>query len=544
MFKKTKIAAVTAAVLGLAAATSANAVTLKESSGTGQVLIFPYYNVNNGFSTGFNITNTTADFKAVKMRFRESKTSNDVLDFNVYMSPQDRFTVSLSQAADGGVLLTTTDKTCTFPAIPAAGKKFIGASIYDSVKTADIREGYLEVIEMGVLDSTALVGGSGTNKAKTIASGVLHKSGTPANCSYIADAWAGGKFKQGGARANTDWATFEKKLPISHIKSDAGYYGKKPTVAGNNLGGLTKPTGGLAGSSILIDTVNIAGFVAEPTVIDGYSNSPQHYKPSDPYYYLLPSLASGDSLVVSSLDAAGTALATGTWRFVARDFGLDDPNLAPNTSVPSGINPMPIAQAMLVTSVANQYFVGGGASTDWVISTPMRKHGVYNNYQYTADANFNTSSTSKDIKVNGGTNPYWKYVKGDISANFIYYNSEEGTVNAAPADFSPPLQSNTPAVPFNNEVNILALTSGGANPSVLGSANAQTLTMQAGFTSGWGTFDFSALDLGAARYTGAWTTHTAGTKSTKGAPVHGFASARGKVNGQNLGETFPMITNK
>ncbi|HIG64670.1 MAG TPA: hypothetical protein EYQ43_03705, partial [Methyloprofundus sp.] len=58
MFKKTKIAAVSAAVLGLSSMT-AQAVSTNETGSDGQVLIFPYYNVNNGFVTAFNLINTT-----------------------------------------------------------------------------------------------------------------------------------------------------------------------------------------------------------------------------------------------------------------------------------------------------------------------------------------------------------------------------------------------------------------------------------------------------------------------------------------------------
>ncbi|MCK5904024.1 MAG: hypothetical protein KAG86_01985, partial [Gammaproteobacteria bacterium] len=206
MFKKTKIAAVTAAVLGLssmALVPNAQAVSVNEAGSTGQVLIFPYYNVNNGFTTSFNITNTTDQYKAVKMRFRESKTSNDVLDFNVYMSPQDIFTVFLTQASDGGVLLSTNDKTCTHPKFPGAPVPF--RDVYDSVENADMREGYLEVIEMGEINETAVVdtNGAGASGDITIASGLLHdSSGTPANCDVVELAWQQGVFVQGGAASN------------------------------------------------------------------------------------------------------------------------------------------------------------------------------------------------------------------------------------------------------------------------------------------------------------------------------------------------------
>ncbi len=547
MFKKTKIAAVTAAVLGMSAfgAMAAAPTSLTVGGSTGQVLIFPYYNVNNGFSTAFNITNTTGDYKAVKLRFRESKTSNDMLDFNVYMSPQDVFTMTLTQTAGGGVIMQTTDTTCTYPALPVTdanatpkvmGKAFIGDTVYNSVKPADVREGYLEVIEMGIVDPTAVVGGTGKLKAKTIASQIKHSSGKPVNCQAIADAWAAGTFVQGGATADPTWGTKNG--------STAGFYGAKPVVATGAVGAILPPTGGLAGSSILIDTVNVAGFVAEPTVVDGYSQVAQHYKSSDTSFYLLPSLASGSTLVVSALGDLGSTVVSNTWTTVNRDFGLDDPSLKPNTAVPSGVNPMPMANALLVGTLANQYFVAGQTSTDWVVSTPMRKHGIYNGYTYTAGA-ASTATGSTDIKVSATR--YWKLDQTkDINSKFTYYDREEAFTTPAAGDFSPPIQSNTPNTPFKSEVNILALTAGGANNSVLGSANAQTLTLASGFVTGWGMFDFSAYDLRAPRYVANWVTAPAalapGVMQTVGAPVAGFAAARGTVNGQNLGEAFPMVT--
>jgi len=555
MFKKTKIAAVTAAVLGVSAmaiAPSATAdVTLSETGAGGQVLIFPYYNVNNGFSTSYNIINTKNEYKAIKVRFRESNTSNDVLDFNVYMSPYDVFTMGLTKTATGGVLMQTTDNTCTFPEIPAGGKAFIGADVYDSVKAADVREGYLEVIEMGVVEEAG------------IQAGLLHDaSGMPDNCDVVQDAWTDKDFIQGGATGDAITVVDQNNAYDNGV-SAANFYGyalgDDPTdftlngdVATSlyNLAGtvevLSAPTGGLAGSSVLVDTVNIAGFVAEPISIDGYSDSAQHYIPSDQSFYLLPSLASGTGATVTSLDSAGTALATNTWVDVARDFGLDDVNLAPNTSVPSGVNPMPLANALLVTSLANQYLVAGETSTDWVVAAPMRKHGIYNDFQYTADANYDADNG--DLQSDGGTNPYWKHLDtSDIAAPFTYYDREEQVANVEPGDFSPPIQGVTADVPFEREVNILALTSGGANPSVLGSDNAQTVTMDSGFVTGWGSLDFNqaALDLTDARYDTDWVANPiAGSMGTVGAPLAGFSASRGTVNGQNLGETFPMIVER
>ncbi len=583
MFKKTKIAAVTAAVLGvsgMAIAPSAQAVSVNEAGGTGQVLVFPYYNVNNGFITSFNITNTTDKYKAVKVRFRESKTSNDVLDFNVYMSPQDVWTMGLFKSGDGGVTLTTEDKTCTHPAFPEGGVAFRGAGIYDSVENADEREGYLEVIEMGEVAENVEVDMAGTPADTTddilvAEDGLLHVAGVPKNCGVVEAAWQQGVFTQGGAASNgATPATIhnvDPNVPGYPNNAALGDNGATPPVAITASaddfyglavpGGLTAPTGGLAGSAILLDLVNVAGFVYEPVSIVNYSTVAQHYLSSDQNFYLLPSLASGDVANAISVSNDFSAVVTTPWPAVVRDIGLDDTNVLPRTSVPSGINPFPMAHAMAVTRISNQYELSGDAKTDWVTAEPMRKHGIWNNFEYVAAAGGNTlaegdiaiapaDATDAAADAAAIANGYWKFLDAnDVSADLVYYNREEGQDvpdTAAAGDFSPPLvtpPADPTAVPFPREVNILALSAEGTpEGSVLGSDNAQGLALATGFTRGWATFDFSDYDLANTRYT-AWNTVAgpATPSTTKGVPLAGFAAMQGSVGAGALGETFPHI---
>ena len=572
MFKKTKIAAVTAAVLGvsgMAIAPSAQAVSVNDAGATGQVLVFPYYNVNNGFITSFNITNTTDKYKAVKVRFRESKTSNDVLDFNVYMSPNDMWTMGLSADADGGVRLTSADKTCTHPAFPAGGVAFRGAGIYDSVTNDDEREGYLEIIEMGEVNQGAKVDMAGTltgpNAADDdiliAADGLLHVAGVPKDCGVVEAAWQQGVFVQGGAGSNGD-TTVANDIHTVDPKANGypnnaalgggtasvtDFYGLAPTA--NSVGAIDAPTGGLMGSGILLDLVNVAGFVYEPVAVVNYSSVAQHYLSSDENFYLLPSLASGDETDADNVLGDFSGITSTTWGPVARDIGLDDTNVLPRTSVPSGINPFPMAHAMAVTSIKNQYVLTGDAKTDWVTAAPMKKHGVWNDFEYVAPAAGNTSLATGDIAIadDAVANGYWKFLDAkDVNAEFSYFDREEGfdQPDVAAGDFSPPLPSGTvdADVPFSNEVNILALSAAGATSgSVLGSNNAQGLELATGFTTGWGTFDFSSYNLDDARYT-AWA-GTGGTTAaaTAGVPLSGFVAVQGGVGAGNLGETFPHV---
>jgi len=567
MFKKTKIAAVSAAVLGLSSMT-AQAVSTNEAGSDGQVLIFPYYNVNNGFVSLFNVINTTGDYKALKFRFRESENSNDVLDFNVYLSPQDVFTLQLKEGSDGGVNLTTTDKSCTQPAIPADGVLF-RHNAYTSTVTADVREGYLEVIEMGIVNPATF---ADNVAAPTIVSGLLHASGIPADCGVIEDAWISGAFVQGGARANTAIAsdTVNPDSPgyvtpfDQNLASVAGYYGQA------TISGLLAPTGGMVGSSILVDTKNIVGFVAEPAAIRNYATGAQHYLSSDENFYLLPSLASGNVATSERASTDGVAASvTATYGTVARDFGLDDQNVLPRTSVPSGINPMPLADTLLVTQLGNQYFLGAGTLTDYVVTAPMRKHAIYNDYAYVAtNAGYSAALVTDpvsgdsigDIPVDGAmgdataAGAYWNYegiTNDDVNASVIYYNREEGQDTPAAGDFSPPIATTTVRPEFPREVNILSVVKTlGTSESVLGSANAQEMLVAGGFDNGFVQLTFSGgltdYDLAGSRYVAAWLAAPAFTAGTtaNGVPLTGFMATRSAVGAGNVGETIPHFYQK
>ena len=93
--------AVVAGIAGVAGfAGLANAVDLNPD-GLGQVLIYPYYTVNKSQDTLFSVVNTDAiNGKAVKVRFLEGYNSREVLDFNLYLSPNDVWTARISQTAD------------------------------------------------------------------------------------------------------------------------------------------------------------------------------------------------------------------------------------------------------------------------------------------------------------------------------------------------------------------------------------------------------------------------------------------------------------
>ncbi len=154
--------AVVAGIAGVAGfAGLANAVDLNPD-GLGQVLIYPYYTVNIGQDTLFSVVNTDpVNGKAVKVRFLEGYNSREVLDFNLYLSPNDVWTAAVTQVSDdGGAQVSTSDQSCTDPSRPGG---LAGCVPFGCLSTApapvpadegpqDItrtREGYIELISMG-----------------------------------------------------------------------------------------------------------------------------------------------------------------------------------------------------------------------------------------------------------------------------------------------------------------------------------------------------------------------------------------------------------
>ena len=117
--------AVASGVAGLAV--SAQAAMYVNPEGTGEVLLFPYYNAQNGNETSMHIVNTTADAKAVKVRFMEYVNSQEVLDFNLYLSEYDHFSFTIFADPDGdGAAIITRDNSCTVPALGAEGGSYPG----------------------------------------------------------------------------------------------------------------------------------------------------------------------------------------------------------------------------------------------------------------------------------------------------------------------------------------------------------------------------------------------------------------------------------
>lgn len=243
-FKRSAMALAVAGAIGIAAP-AVQAVNLADD-GLGEVLLFPYYGVLNGYDTYLNITNASADTVAVKLRFREAHNSRDVRDFNIILSPWDVWVGAVTLSPDGTVArVQTNDKTCTQPQLPvidaAAGLRGIDFTNFDYTQSnADggptgldrTKEGHVEVIEMGVSPA------GNENVTGTVAYKAKHVSGTPRDCAGIVTAF---ETNLGVVRAEFNEPKNNLKGTGTLIKVDAGKAGAYEAVT---LANFFNPTAG------------------------------------------------------------------------------------------------------------------------------------------------------------------------------------------------------------------------------------------------------------------------------------------------------------
>ena len=263
---------------------AANAAMYVNDKGMGETLIFPFYSAENGNSTNVNIANTTTGTKAVKVRILEAQNSQEVLDFNLYLSPKDHFSFAvLADAADGGGMLKTNDNSCTVPAIPRDGVKFRdylynpadseeddadteADESYDNTSITRTAVGYIEVIEMGQIDADAdPVLDTATQNAINAAAAIKHGSdGVPANCGLLVDAWS--------TDSDGDAGTWLAEATADDVGSSEFL----ADWAGGGLYGYASVVNVDMGTSFGYDAIAIADHVAA-----GATGSAMHYEPGD-----------------------------------------------------------------------------------------------------------------------------------------------------------------------------------------------------------------------------------------------------------------------
>ena len=478
-------------LLSLAVAASAAGMTgiataqmYINTENTGEALVFPLYSTQGGNDTYIHIVNTTAQYKAVKVRMLEGTESLETLDFNLYMSPQDHFSFAIT-ADDDGALLRTGDTSCTVPAI-SGDVPFTDLLWADAVGGAEAREqmGYVEVIEMGQIDADSAT-----------AADIKHADGTPGDCAQLVTNWSVVEGVEGA------WYG-EASAELVDSGADDASVGTTDFIT-------TWNGGGLYGVATVINVAEGTAFGYDAVAIEdlveaGSTGSILHYPPGD-----------------TRPDFDDVAVAT------TANVNVD----GVQTTYTRGVsNPADTVSAVFMTeSISNDYVIDAGLNslTDWVVTMPT-KSNHYNGVTF--DAPFSNTLTDA---VTGTTTA----LALCQPVSMVGYDREEDTQDApptpTPGSDTPPFSPSVAPDPEDPvsvgdwalcaETNIVHFGAASATNSSSNLASAQVFVD--GWSAGWAVLDLTedGLNNTVDNVRELPGTVSGSTGDLQGLPVTGFA---------------------
>lgn len=480
MRKNPLASALAAAAVGVVGvANISNAVTLNPD-GVGQVLVYPYYSSNAGNDTLISVVNTTANSKAVKVRFLEALNSREVLDFNLYLSEYDVWAAAVTRGpaaagapaggnfADRSVLVVATpedpenspliddsEDTCTVPptstnSLYTTNPTFADGRVFvpfrEQAAFADpgpdsldrLNEGYVEMIEMATIPDGSLVDAF-----------VTHVLGEPGGCLVLEEAWRTGQ--SGGV---------------------TGFLGLFANAGQDPNAGLLPPSGGLFGGGAVINVADGAYYNYNADALDAFSGVADHTAPGS----IEPNLADVN-------DGPGTGTATSrvfiNGQTVVSVWGAG--GATGNTTTNGRIDA--VSHVFALDHLYNEYTTERalGAASEWVLTFPTKAFYVDGQrYAPAPKAPFTRSFGSA-----GACEP----------VAITVYDREEDFLQIV--SFSPP---NPAGLVFCWEAQVLSFNQAAGASAVLGSnfkANINTRVTINGidqqvFEKGWVDIDFGS----------------------------------------------------
>ncbi|MDA9711213.1 hypothetical protein N9U42_02475 [Luminiphilus sp.] len=342
---------------------AAHAAMYVNDKGMGETLIFPFYSAESGNNTAIHVVNTTAGTKAVKVRIMEAENSQEVLDFNLYMSPADHFSFGIVADGDGAKIVTG-DNSCTVPAIPADGQPFVsfkydgtigagdssegdddGVGAFDNTGIERTRVGYVEVIEMGQLDPDAAPALDTTPASDTYTpinavDAITHGAdGVPANCDLLVEAWS---------LIDDVPGTWYAEADDNVTQATAEFL---TNWAGGGLYGYARVLNVAEGSAFGYDALAIASHVAA-----GASGSAMHYRPGSIY----PNFGDDAMDTEATINVNGEAI---TLDFDGTVYPADSTNRV------QALNSL-----IMATAIHNDFVTDSSinAETDWITTFPTK----------------------------------------------------------------------------------------------------------------------------------------------------------------------------
>jgi len=434
-------------ILSLAVAASAAGMTglataqmYVNTEHTGEALIFPFYSAQNGNDTLISIVNTTADTKAVKVRMIEGTESEETLDFNLYMSPQDHFSFAITADGDGAKLVTN-DTSCTVPAIAGGEQAFTDLLWVEDddegdplVGTAQGREqaGYIEVIEMGQVVDEDLV------------TAITHVDGEPASCETIVAAWSVIEDEAGA------WHTDAEGLNVGvGTTAGKGVTGMGATWNGGGLYGVATVINVAEGTAFGYDAVAIENLVdATREDADGdvvATGAALHYAPGD----TRPDFSDTVINDTASVAIDGTLVAYSN----------------PLAVTETGAGAFHTVSAVLMTdSISNDYVVDPAinALTDWIVTMPTKSF-----YEDAVDENEDDELWNPPFSfgyAGGESGTQFDYPRDCQPFTFTAYDREEGTLTPPPPPDPDALTDNPQFSPYIRPEAEESVTPDGVDP--------------------------------------------------------------------------------
>ena len=467
----------TATTLG---ATNANAFELS-NGGVGHNLIVPYFTAQDGNMTVLHLTNTDlANGKAVKIRFRGAANSDDILDFQVLLSPGDVWTGAVTAGASGVAQLVTADGTCTVPALSKGvpqsfDTRRLQSSLSAADKAAGTREGYVEIFNMADIPDAAVYGAA-TNAKSALFTAIKHVRGVaPCTASVIDTALLETNYTEATAAA-AGFAT-----PTTGLMGDWYIINVAKTTT-------------FSGGATALTAVSAAGVAGRGNFVLFPQLSTAHGAPDS--FTADPALRTLVANVNTSKDLAGgvpVALPVGYTLPVVEAAYFDLPDLStpylvpastPISAVGAATQAELLTKQLAVKSITNQYANDASitAKTDWVFSMPTRRYSVAMDYRAATPVRVFTPGI-----VAGANMPFFysgnTTVEGGkicVDSNGQTFFDREETTKTTGASFSP---GSVDKARFCGETSVLSFADAGT--SVLGATVARQDTGSSAYVNGW-----------------------------------------------------------
>jgi hypothetical protein len=410
------------------AATDAVRMTLSES-GPGHVLVVPYFSVQAGQSTVIQLVNSDLiNGKAIKLTFRGAANGDTLMNFQLLLAPGDVWTGSLTQSSNGLAQLTSKDKSCTYPHLPAVAVPFstyrLNPKWPAAVQANHTREGVVEAIVMADVPGLSVYGPTKNARSALFTAikpvnGVAACTASTLDAALLTDLTS--EAKAAGLGFSTPTSGLSGTWSIVDAVKGATYSGNATAFNAVNANGI-KARGNFVVFPQTSDAVtDIDKFTSDPLLIPGANNSPA---PIQAGQYDLPDLSTPYHLPASAANSRRTKSAL---------------------------------SALLSANAVHNQFVSDAAQaskTDWVFTMPTKRY--YLGLDYTKGASI--GAAVRPVAV-AGFQDFDYFAVATASADTICNDKPlEAYMDQDTRDGIASLGANKPAVKFCGAVSVLSFS--------------------------------------------------------------------------------------